>query len=114
MDHFAGTARAWSSFFYIEESLSSNNKEADTLVFYVKRKQTDAMDYRGTVLMLDLVTFPSSQSAVNSPGSTSQSKIKKDYMNSCMFYIQIRINVSGEDAQCVREKEKMQCITHGP
>ena len=95
MDHFAGTARARSSFFYIHESLSSNNKEADTLVFNVKKNQIDAMDYRGTGLMQDLVTFRRSQSAVNSPGSTSQSKIKKDYINSCMFYIQIRINDNG-------------------
>ena len=106
MDHFAGSATVWSSFFYTQESLWSNNTEAGTLVVYVTTKKIDAMEDKGTVLMLDLVTFRRSQSPVHSPGSTSQPQLKKDYINSCMLYIQIRINVSGEGAQCVTHSSK--------
>ena len=47
--------------FYTKECLSGNSKEADKLVLCVK-KQIDAMDYRDTVVMLDLVTFGMSTS----------------------------------------------------
>ena len=43
MGHSVGTARAWNAFFvYIEQSVSSKNKETDTLVFYEKEKQSQA------------------------------------------------------------------------
>ena len=58
MDHFAGPRQPGVHFFYIQESLSSNNKVADTLVFYVKRKQKDAMDYECLSLLFILLEVP--------------------------------------------------------
>ena len=71
MDHFAGTARAWNSFFYIEQSVPSKNKEEDTLVFYAKKTICSSLTWKCL--------------SGNSP---------KKHINSCIMYIQRRIHMS--------------------